>query len=202
MDDKLEEQTRMLLKQGLGDTRVLEQIHRAVLHGEIVSNNERNYVQSLVDKHEAEITPAPPETTPPSPAKEETAPKQSSTNNNTKLILIAVAGVAAVVAVAALALIPAPPSPNYGIWAASDTYSSGDFIEIEGTTNPALGDTLTIRILDDYENVVWSDTQVIVDGEGSYHTLALAGGSEWIPGTYMIESVHGDSVFKYEFQFD
>ena len=204
VDKDLEEQTRSLLGRGLGDQRVLEQIHRAAVNGELVSNAERSYVSTLIAKH---AIPKDSEQSQPEPEPAETKPasvrqQQKSSGGNIKFAVIA-AAVAAGIAVAALALSGgAPEDPGYGIQLDSDVYGTGGFIEIQGTTDPDAGSAIRLQILDASGRVVWSEMDVEVDGNGVYHTLVLAGGTGWEPGGHTLEAVHGSLVYVAEFEFD
>ena len=106
-DESLAKDAQTLLGLGVGDKRILEQIHRAAVNGELISNHERAYVDSLLEKHagpgRAGDAPAPRTVRErPSPA-----PAAAPARSSSKTIAVAAgAAVAAIAVAAALLTIP------------------------------------------------------------------------------------------------
>lgn len=212
MDGKFEEDIRTLLDSGVGDKRILEQILRAVLNGELLSNQERNYVRSLTEEHlnkEPAVETVPDAATyvvesKPKPKPESAGPR----NNRTLIIAVAAAAVALAITAAASTMfvgdsgpaVVVEPIPDSFVTQDSDAYETGDFIVIEGSSDYPPGDTVRLHILDSAGRQIWSE-EVTVKTDGSYSTLVLAGGEGWTSGMHTIEAVHGADEYRSEYSF-
>ena len=214
MADKLEEDVRALLDSGVGDKRVLEQILRAVVNGELLSNQERNYVRSLTEEHlnkEPAVEAVPDAAAYVVESKSKPKPESAGPRNNRTLI-IAVAAAAVALAVTAAAstmfmgdsepavIVVDDPVPDSAVTQDSEAYRTGDFIVIEGFSDYPPGDMVRLHILDSAGRQIWSE-EVTVKADGSYSTLVLAGGDGWTPGIHTIEAVHGDDEYRSEYSF-
>ena len=214
MSDKFEEDVRALLDSGVGDRRILEQILRAAINGELLSNQERNYVRSLAEEHlnkkpavetvhdaATYVVESEPK---PKPKPESAGPR----NNRTLIIAVAAAAVALAITAAASTMfvgdsepaIVVDPVPDSFVTQDSDAYGTGDFIVIEGSSDYPPGDTVRLHILDSAGRQIWSE-EVTVKPDGSYSTLVLAGGDGWTPGTHTIEAIHGADEYRSEYSF-
>ncbi|MCE2507717.1 MAG: hypothetical protein J4G04_00190 [Nitrosopumilaceae archaeon] len=203
-DENLAKDTQTLLGLGVGDKRILEQIHRAAVNGELISNHERAYVDSLLEKHAgsvpAEDAPAPRKVrVRPSPA-----PAAAPAKSSSKTIVIAAgAAVAAVAVAAALLTLPGDPGgtavdvkPVLTVEVDSEEYGAGDFILVEGLSD---GGAVDVHIVGP-AGQVWRES-VLPDADGSFHTIALAGSGGWNAGTYTVRAVHGDQTYESAFDF-
>lgn len=206
-DESLAKDTQTLLGLGVGDKRILEQIHRAAVNGELISNHERAYVDSLLEKHaspgRAEDAPAPRKVRErPSPAPA-AAPARSSSKT------IAVAAGAAVAAIAvAVALLALPgntggtvvePEPVLTVGVDLEEYGAGDFILVEGLSDGSGGGAIDVHIAGP-SGQVWRES-ILPDADGSFHTIALAGSGGWSAGTYTVTAIHGDQTYESAFEF-
>lgn len=207
MGDSLEDDIRALLDSGTGDRRILKQILRAAANGELISNRERNYVQSLVEKRTETVPDAEPAKTEPQLHMAEPKPGPDRQRSNKPMAVAgAVAAVAVVIAVVAFTAFPAGPGvvvnpePEYFVGQDSDAYSTGDFVLVEGLSDRSPGETVRLQILDSGGSQIWSEA-VSVRADGSYSALVLAGGDGWTSGTHVIVAVHGDGEYRSEYEF-
>ena len=207
MEDDLEENARMLLGLGLGDKRILEQILRASTHGEVISNHERHYIKTLMEKHAGSVPPKP------APKPKSTATKPKDTKPQTKksqtpLIVAASAGVGAVVVIAAVLFMMMPTSPVEPVPTeagymniSQDAYNHGDFMLVTGMSDYAAGETIRINILDKNNNDIWSE-RVTLKPDGSYSTIILVGQDGWVAGEHTVQAIHGDIEYTLDFTFN
>ncbi|MXZ93953.1 MAG: hypothetical protein F4W68_00490 [Cenarchaeum sp. SB0661_bin_35] len=205
MEDDIEASARMLLGLGLGDKHILEQIYRASVNKEIISNHERQYVASLMEKHAVTV----PEESPPvvqSPVVKQ-ADKPPQPKKSHIPLIIAVGGIAVVVIIASVVLMmPTTPSvivdlPMDYVEINQDTYQSGDFMVITGMSDYEMGKSARVDILDSNNNSVWSES-VALRSDGSYSTIILVGQDGWIAGEHTIQVTHGDIEYMMNFVFD
>lgn len=204
-DESLAKDAQTLLGLGVGDKRILEQIHRAAVNGELISNHERAYVDSLLEKHAAgpaEDAPAPGkarERPPPAPT---AAPARSSSKTIAIAAGAAVAAIAVAVALLSLpggpggAAVDTDPEPVLTVGVDLDEYGAGDFILVEGLSG---GGAVDVHIVGP-SGQVWRES-ILPDADGSFHTIALAGSGGWSAGTYTVRAVHGDQTYESAFDF-
>ena len=208
-DESLAKDAQTLLGLGVGDKRILEQIHRAAVNGELISNHERAYVDSLLEKHAgpgpAGDAPAPRkarERPPPAPT---AAPARSSSKTIAIAAGAAVAAIAVAVALLALpggpggAAVDTEPEPVLTVGVDLDEYGAGDFILVEGLSDGSGGGAVDVHIVGP-SGQVWRES-ILPDADGSFHTIALAGSGGWSSGTYTVRAVHGDQAYESAFDF-
>lgn len=208
VDSDLAEAAEMLLGLDVGDRRILEQIHRAAINGELISNHERAYVDSLLEKHvsSAPAGKAPaiaPRKAPKTPSRAET-PDATPSRSSSKTL--AMAGGAAVAAVAVVAVLlvsfgspgEVEPVPVLTVGVDSAGYAAGDFVLIEGLSE---GDGVVDVSIMGPSGQVWHEN-VLPNTDGSFSTIALAGSEGWSAGSYTVRAVHGDMVHESAFSFD
>ena len=206
VDGDLAEAAETLLDLDVGDRRILEQIHRAATNGEMISNHERAYVDSLLEKHApapaGKATAAAPQSVPETSAGAETPGPTPSRSSSKTLAIAAVAGVAAVAVAAALLVSlgspDAEPVPVLTVGVDSAGYATGDFVLIEGLSD---GDGAVDVSITGPSGQVWHEN-VLPDTDGSFSTIALAGSEGWSAGSYTVRAVHGDLVHESAFSFD
>lgn len=202
MEDDIGANVRMLLGLGLGDKRILEQVYRASVNGEIISNHERQYVASLMEKH---AVSAPKRDT---PIIQSSAVKQVDTVPQPKKsrtpLMAAVVGVAAVAVIASVVLMmPAAPvslSSGY-VEIDQSTYQTGDFMLVTGMSDYDIGGAARVNILDSDSNNVWSE-DVTLRSDGSYSTIVLVGQDGWTAGEHTIQVAHGAAEYTMDFTYD
>lgn len=202
----LEEGARTLLERGLGDKRILEQIYRASVNGEIISNHERNYVRSLLEKHADPASEKPQSGPAAQPAKRRAeAPKAKKSST----MMIAAGGGAAAIAIIAVAatMLAAPPTegpagtPAGFVESDQVSYGPGDFMLVTGLADYDTGQTVSIEIVDAEANQIWSEV-VPVRSDGTYSTIVLVGQDGWAAGEHTIQAVHGDATYTSGFAFE
>ncbi len=222
MTDPLLDDVKALLDKDFGDDRILKQICRACENDEVISNYERNYVEKLAEKHlgrKPEAIPAPVEE--PSTVPDVVIPEtqtvqniqtlQSVTSNvrsskikNPKVILgiILVVIVASAVGYAgATDLFSFTPTISDTLYVQIDSssYAQKDLISINGESN--ISGTVTLSISNQSNDLVWTE-QVSVKSNGSYSTLAIAGGPGWeTSGKYTITAENGEETRSDTFSF-
>lgn len=206
VEEKLVEDAKKLLSLGVGDQHILKQILRAATNNEIISNRERSYVASLIEKH-ARTGDKP--AAQPSGRKglhvlqqEPSTPKKSS---NKTVVIGIIAGIAAAAVAIPFIVMPETPgtiSTDPVIVMALDapSYVAGDFIDIRGTTDLEPGSIVQMTILDSEMTLVWS-WEAITDSGGSFSALALAGYGDWQPGTYTITAIYDNQTHQYDFEY-
>ena len=209
-DESITKDAQMLLGLGVGDKRILEQILRAAMNGELISNHERAYVDSLLEKHAGSA-----------PAKDAPAPKtrerpaavldtaKAPAKSSSKTVAIAAGAAVAAIAVAAVLLMSpgAPggtavggePEPVLTVGVDSEEYGAGDFILVDGTFEGAGGGAVDVHIVGP-SGQVWRES-VLPDADGAFHTIALAGSGGWSAGTYTVRASHGDQTYESVFDF-
>ena len=202
VEEKLIKDTKKLLSLGVGDAHILKQILRAATNNEIISNRERIYVKSLIEKQTTTD-----EKTVVKSAKRQGSyvVKQESKSPNKTIIIGIIAGIAAAVVAVSFMAMPGPPDtivPDPVILITLDavSYAAGDFIDIRASTDLDPGSVVQLMIQDSEMNTVWS-WETITDSDGSFSALVLAGYDNWQPGTHIIEAVHDDKSHVYEFEY-
>ena len=205
MEEKIVEDTKKLLSLGVGDRHILKQILRAATNDEIISNRERSYVASLIEKHT---------TTGDKPAVQSSGRKGShvlkqepgtSKSSNKTIIIGIIAGIAiAAVAISFIVMPETPsivsPDPVIMMTLNAPSYMAGDFIDIRGTTDLEPGSIVQMTIHDFEMTPVWS-WETITDSDGTFSALALAGYGDWQPGTYTITAAYNAQSHQYEFEY-
>lgn len=209
VDSDLAEAAEMLLGLDVGDRHILEQIHRAATNGEMISNHERAYVDSLLEKHASapagKAQTAAPRSVPETPTGAETPDPTPSRSSSKTLAMAGGAAVAAVaVAVVLLVSLGSPgevePVPVLTVGVDSAGYAAGDFVLIEGLSEGA-GDGAVDVSITGPSGQVWHEN-VLPNTDGSFSTIALAGSEGWSAGSYTVRAVHGDLVHESAFSFD
>ena len=183
VDSEIAEAAEMLLGLDVGDKRILEQIHRAAINGELISNHERAYVDSLLEKHTstpAGKTPAPTQRRAPEPSTGVPTPDATQPRSSTKTLAVAGGAAAAAVAIAAVLLVSLgspgevmEPVPVLTVGVDSAGYAAGDFVLIEGLSESAGDDVVNVSITGP-SGQVWHEN-VLPNADGSFSTIALAG---------------------------
>lgn len=204
-DDRLVKDVEMLLGLKVGNKHVLEQVLRAATNGELVSNHERTYVDSLIEKHKGIV-----DTTPTQPARRQAPkeePAETSSKSSSKTIAVGAGAAVAVVAiVVALLALPAPMNGTPAdtaesvltIGVDSEEYSVGDFILVEGLSTGA-SVSVDIQIVGP-SGQVWHES-IVPNADGYFSTIALAGSGGWSPGSYTIRATNGDQVYESAFDY-
>lgn len=207
MGNSLEEDVRALIDSGTGDQRILKQILRAAANGELISNRERSYVQSLVEKRTETVPDAEPAKAEPQQRVVESRPGPDRRRGSKPMAVAgAIAAVAVAIAVIAFTALPAgpgtvvEPEPEHFVGQDSDAYGTGDFVLVEGLSDRSLGERVSLQILNSEGGQIWSE-EVSVQADGSYSALVLAGGDGWTSGTHAIVAAHGDGEYSSEYEF-
>lgn len=202
MEDDIGANARMLLGLGLGDKRILEQVYRASINGEIISNHERQYVASLMEKHAVTVPKMD------TPIIQRSAVKQVDTASQPKksrtTLMAAVLGVAAVAVIASIVLMmpgTLVSSPSGYVEIDQSTYQTGDFMLVTGMSDYNIGEAARVNILDSNSNNIWSE-DVTLRSDGSYSTIILVGQDGWIAGEHTIQVAHGAVEYIMDFTYD
>ncbi len=230
MDDLLLDDVKALLDKDFGDDRILKQIFRACENDEVISNYERNYVRKLAEKYlgrrpevvqtqtsveEKSIVPDViiPETPVLKTQMFQTEPPQISSSNSKNLkIILGIGGIALVIIIAVAVSItsnfdsnPTIETPTNSIpiklFIQTDlsSYNTQDLISISGISD-TFG-TVNLSIENQSNELVWTE-QVSIKSNGSYSTLAIAGGSGWEnSGTFTIKVDNGEETKSSTFSF-
>ncbi len=227
--DQLVDDIKELLDKERGDKRILEQILRACENNEVISNFERNYVQRLSEKHLGKKPAV--EKKPPTPdvnlLEEKPIPEEKPLIQESKLIkttkpknqsLFIGIGVAAlaIVIIAAIAFSELPDTTTqidttptesnistgpFSLQTDLTSYSRGDIISISGTSDPSLGNQISLTIQNQNNQLAWSEN-VNVKSDGRFSTLLIAGGEGWEnSGTFTLEAKHGTESETITFSF-
>ena len=226
MTDTLLDDVNSLLDGDFGDDRILKQIARACKNNEIISNYERNYVQKLaeqylgkksqtipVEKPENMKTPdvIMPKIEPSTPQIFETHISQSSNSNLKKSrLFLGFGGIGFVIIIAAAILLSSntdlfssnsesPIKIELSIQSDLPSYSQTDLISINGVSlNTKF---VNLSIMNSNNELVWAE-QVSVKNDGTYSTLAIAGGIGWEnSGTYTLKVDNGSESKLITFSF-
>ena len=228
--DSLKDDIKELLDKEKGDKRILEQILRARENNEVVSNFERNYVKRLSEKYLNREPPPKEKPKVPdvnliqSPTSEEksliqeTKPIQIKKSKNQNLFIGIGVATLAVIIIAVVAFSdfdvsspspidntsPTNPTSVTGvIFLQTDlsSYSKGDIISISGTTDPSLGNTISLFIENQNGQLAWSEN-ITVKSDGRFSTLLIAGGDQWnSAGTFTLIANHGTESETITFSF-
>lgn len=223
MVDTLIDDIDALLTLEKGDGKVLEQIKRAAINNEVISNYERGYVRGLAEKYlgrkiiteqkteeNSKVILTEQKLYKPQP---ETKINSSPTNSKTK-IYVGI-GVSIFVVIIAIgigmsnisfdsvtdSLISSNNQINSNLKTDLSSYNNGDIISISGNTDKSLGDKISLSIKNPEGILVWSET-VSVKSSGKFSTLAIAGGPNWDSGKYILESIHGNKKTSITFTFN
>ena len=227
MADPLLDDVKSLLDKDFGDDRILKQICRACENDEVISNYERNYVRKLAEKHlgrQPEIAPSKVSVNekpvvPDVPLSENLhknqilqtkSLKKSSNSKNSKLML-GVGGTALVIIIAIAVLFTGtsntstvevpinPVTDTLSIQTDFSSYVSKDLISIRGNSN--VSGSVDITIKNQSGELIWSE-QIPIKNNGSYSTLAIAGGPGWSnAGTYTINVTNSEETRTSSFLF-
>ncbi len=205
MGSSLEEDVRALIDSGTGDQRILKQILRAAANGELISNRERSYVQSLVEKRTETVPDAVPAKAEPQQRVVESKPRPDRQRGSKPIAVAgAIAAVAVAIAVIAFTALPAGPGavvePEHFVGQDFGAYGTGDFVLVEGLSDHSPGERVSLQILNSEGSQIWSE-DAPVQADGSYSALVLAGGDGWTYGTHTIVAAHGDGEYSSEYEF-
>lgn len=225
MADSLVDDVNALLDLQKGDIRTLEQIKRAALNNEVISNYERNYVRGLAEKYLGRKTPEKVEISQKTPTEPEQkqlnlltpAGKHDHPTKSPKTTIYVGLGIAvfAVIILAGIGLsglsfdsvtdsLPGTtdsPSTRNNLKTDLSSYNNGDIISISGYSDKSLGNNISLSIKNPKGVLVWSET-VPVKSSGKFSTLTIAGGENWDSGKYSLESLHGTKKTSVIFQFN
>lgn len=222
MSDSLLDDVKALLDQGFDDDRILKQICRACENNEIISNYERNYVEKLAEKYlgrkpkggsiPAEVQPIVPDVVIPQTSAQKiqtlhqiTSRPRPSKLKNPKIILgiVLVAIIVSIVGFVSSSDLSSPTpaviSDTLYVQIDSSSYQHKDLISINGESN--ISGTVNLSITNQSNQLVWTE-QVYVKNNGSYSTLAIAGGPNWnTSGNYTITVDDGTETRSTTFSF-
>jgi hypothetical protein len=231
MTDLLLDDVKALLDKDFGDDRILKQILRACENDEVISNYERNYVRKLAEKYlgrrpevvqtqtSVEEKPIIPDVViPETPSVQKTQifqpepPRISSSNSKNSKIMLGIGGIALVIIIAVAASfsgisdvnptkvqIPTNISDGLSIQTDLSSYDKKDIISISGTSDTS--GTVNLSIENQSNELVWAE-QVSIKSNGSYSTLAIAGGSGWEnSGAFTIKVDNGAETKSSTFSF-
>lgn len=231
MEESLHDDVKALLDKDFGDDRILKQILRACENDEVISNFERNYVKKLAEKHLGRTPPVEPSEIPPKEEKtipdvvipepaairqtqtfQAPPPKITSGNKKNYKIMMGVGGMALVIAIAIAATYGGistdsprvvdpvtPADASLSIKSDLKSYDAKDLISISG--NSEISGTADLSIENQDGELVWAE-QVSIKSNGSYSTLAIAGGPGWEKsGTYLLIVDNGKETKTTTFTF-
>ncbi len=231
MTDSLLDDVKALLDKDFGDDRILKQIFRACENNEVISNYERNYVRKLAEKYlgkrpaivrtqipviEKPIVPDVNLSEIPSVLKpqilQSTYPQTSSSKSKNLKIMLGVGSIALVIIIAAVVsftsisdisqTIETPSTSNsitLSIQTDLSSYNKKDLISISGISDTS--GTVNLSIENQSNELVWAE-QVSIKSNGSYSTLAIAGGSGWEnSGAFTIKVDNGAETKSSTFSF-
>jgi len=219
MTDPLIDDVKALLDKGFEDDRILKQILRACENDEVISNYERNYVKKLIEKHlrkkpEPVQTPLVEEkpiipdvimpthqSTPKTQSPQHTSSKITfNPSKNSKMFLGLGGVVLAIIVVIAVSFngvsdtssnassSTAVPT-SLSIQTDLSSYHKKDLIAINGISN--VPGYVNLSIENQKNELVWAE-QLSLKPNGSFSTLAIAGGPGWEnSGTYTIKVDNG-----------
>jgi hypothetical protein len=203
MVDPFIDDIKALLEKEKGDELILKQICRACENNEVISNYERNYVQKMAEKYlgrpsqfeekqhaeeksivSSEILPIQKITTFRT-ATTTQIPKLKS--KNSKLLLGIFGTILAVIIIIGISLTgishvesdnPQTSVGSTSLLIQTDllTYQNGDIISISGKSTTS--GSVVLSIENEKGQLVWSE-QIYVKNDGSFSTLAIAGGVGW-----------------------
>ena len=232
MEESLHDDVKALLDKDFGDDRILKQILRACENDEVISNFERNYVKKLAEKHLGRKPPVEPTEIPPKEEKpvpdvvipepatvqqtqtfQAPPPKITSGNKKNSKIMMGIGGIALVIIIAIAAtyggmstnspgVVDDPITPvdaSLSIKSDLKSYDAKDLISISG--NSETSGTANLSIENQDGDLVWTE-QVSIKSNGSYSTLAIAGGPGWEKsGTYSLIVDNGKETKTTTFTF-
>ena len=227
MTDPILDDVKDLLLKEKGDPKVLERIKRAAENDEVISVYERDYVKKLVEQH-IRPKPEPIESSKPEESIEQEQiskttyekPKEQkpifefkSKNPKTTKYAFAIGAIALsiilIVGVSQLGPIDLssttvqPHATTTGLVINTDvsSYETGDIISISGTSNPSLGNTITLSIKNSKGDLIWSE-DVKIKSNDTFSTLVIAGGGGWeMSGKYSLIAEHGNDIIAIPFNF-
>lgn len=232
MEESLHDDVKALLDKDFGDDRILKQILRACENGEVISNFERNYVKKLAEEHLGRRSPVRPSEIPPKEEKtvpdvvipkpatfqqtqtfKAPPPKITSGNKKKSKIMMGVGSIVLVTIIVIAATyggmssdspttIDDPVTPvdaSLSIKSDLKSYDAKDLILISGDSETSGTANLSIENQDG--ELVWAE-QVSIKSNGSYSTLAIAGGPGWEKsGTYSLIVDNGKETKTTTFTF-
>ena len=191
-----------LIRKGHGEMHVLERIKRAALQNEVISMNERVYIESLVEKFlrpsETKQTPKPvaepilaPQTKPVPHAEYAPARIKKLRISIKKILMIAIVSAIAAAAYAGantFDFLSADTAPVFEFSINTDAvnYRIGDIVSVYGSAK----NDVKISVLDTANNIVWFD-EISPDSSYSYSILIIAAGDGWNAGEYTVMASYG-----------
>ncbi len=188
-----------LMRKGHGEIHVLERIKRAALQNEVISVNERKYIESLVEKflRQSQIKQEPPKpVAKPIIVPEYTVAKKRRIPLKKILMLAAISAIvtAAYASANTFELFDTNTVPVFEFSINTDAvnYRIGDIISIYGNAK----ESVKISVLDASYNIVWFE-EISPNSMNSYSILVIADGDGWSTGKYTIMASYGaesDSV--------
>ena len=200
-----------LMRKGHGERHILERIKRAALQNEVISVNERKYIESLVEKFlrhsqvkQEQSKPATnPVTNPVTKpiTKPVIVPEYTATKKRhipiKKILMLAVTSaivIAAYASIDTLELFDTNTVPvfEFSINTDAENYNIGDIISVYGNAK----ESVKISVLDESYNIIWFE-EISPDSMNSYSILVIADGDGWSVGKYTIMASYGaesDSV--------
>lgn len=225
MTDPLIDDVKALLNKDFEDDRILKQILRACQNDEVISNYERNYVKKLVEKHlrkkpesvlppQVEEKPVIPDAVIPqtqSVSKTQSFQYSSSKtpSKNSKIFLGLGGVILAIIIVVAVSFngvsdvssnVTTPVvSTSLSIQTDLSSYHKKDLIAINGISN--VPGSVNLSIENQNSEIVWAE-QLSLKDNGTFSTLAIAGGPGWEnSGTYTIKVDNGAEIKSNSFSF-
>jgi hypothetical protein len=218
-----------LLKSGHGDSTRLAKIKADFEATKLVSIDDRRYVEGLVARYlqpadlpkpektvsespKRIVPPPPPPRNPPTllevkqkPKKEEKIPRIESKTKLRNVVIAVCATVFAVLAVSFVAMnqdqgiVTVQPTAK-ALELDSTAYARGDIISISGKTKVAT-QTARLAITNPGGSEIWNET-VMVKPDGTFSTLAIAGGEGWEQaGTYVVSLTYSGNSETTSFSF-
>ncbi len=225
-DDLLLNDVNSLLDGDFGDDRILKQIARACKNNEVISNYERNYVQNLAEQYLGKKPKTTPSEKPEIIIPDVVIPKIESTytsqifqsqpsrrsksNSKNSKLFLGLGGIAVVIIIVGGIVLstntnsfPSNPSSNIISQLSVETdlssYDQKDLISISGVSPNSK--VVNLSIVNQNGKLAWAE-QVSVKNDGTYSTLAIAGGPGWEnSGTYKIEADNGLNIKSLIFSF-
>ena len=188
-----------LMRKGHGQMHILKRIKRAASQNEVISVNERKYVESLTEKFlRASQKKEPPKSIAEpilmqqvKPAPQERVIVKKRHIPIKKILMLGI--IATVVAVAYVSadtfeLLDTNTVPIFKFSVNTDAtnYRIGDIISVYGNAK----ESVKISVLDASFNIIWFE-EITPDSLDSYSVLVIADGDGWDAGEYTIMASYG-----------
>ncbi len=189
-----------LMRKGHGQMHILKRIKRAASQNEVISVNERKYVESLMEKflRASQKKQEPPKSIEEpiliqqaKPAPQEHVVVKKRHIPIKKILMLGI--IATVVAVAYVSadtfeLLDTNTVPIFKFSVNTDAtnYRIGDIISVYGNAK----ESVKVSVLDASFNIIWFE-EITPDSMDSYSVLVIADGDGWDAGEYTIMASYG-----------